>query len=166
MIFAGIVLSAAGAIVLSEVLGRGQVVYTRMLALCGAYALCSVIAGLLVARQGGGLAGFAAIGLSGVPMMAAWLGFRIHLSNSITLEMAGLLADGRARTLQELEADYDIDGHTARRMEILRESGYLATDAAAGLIDSAKGRAVLLLIRLVCGPNGPRLVAARLRPRH
>ena len=67
MIFAGIVSSAAGAIVLSEVLGRGRVVYTRMLALCGAYALCSVIAGLLVARQGGGLAGFAAIGLSGVP---------------------------------------------------------------------------------------------------
>lgn len=163
MIFASIVLSAAGAIVLSETLGRGQVVYTRMLGLCGSYALCCAAAGFLATRQGGGLAEFTAIGLSGVPIMAAWLGFRIHLSNSITLEMAGLLADGRPRTVPELAADYDVDGHIARRVEILREGGYLASDAEARVIDSPKSRATLLIIRVLCGPDGPPAVAAHLR---
>ena len=165
MIFASILLSAAAAIVLSETLGRGQVVYTRMLALVGFYMLCCSAAGYAVARQGSGLAAFGAIVLSGVPIMAAWLGFRIHLSNSITLEMAELLSDGRARTVVEIEEDYDVNGHIARRVEILRKGGYLAADADAGMIDSIKSRAVLALIRVLCGPHGPRSVAEYLRRR-
>lgn len=165
MILASILLSAAGAIVLSEMLGRGQVVYTRMLGLCGSYLICCSAAGYLSARQGGGIAEFAAIVFSGVPLMAAWLGFRIHLSNSITLEMAELLSDGRRRTVREIAEDYDVDGHTARRVEILRDGGYLAHDAEASVIDSAKSRAILLVIRILCGPDGPRSVAAHVRRR-
>jgi len=165
MIFAGTVLSATGAIVLSETLGRGKVVYTRMLALVGFYMLCCTVAGYVAMLRGGGLAEFGTIVLSGVPLMAAWLGFRIHLSNSITLEMAELLADQRPRILQEIADDYDVDGHITRRVEILRQGGYLAADADARLIDSPKSRAILLLIRILCGPRGPRSVAEHLQRR-
>ena len=162
MILFSILGSAGTAIILSEILGRGQVVYTRMLALVGCYLVCCAAAGYAVTRQGGGLAEFAVIVMSGVPVMAAWLGFRIHLSNSITLEMAELLSDGRPRTLRQIAEDYDVDGHIARRVDILRQGGYLAADTDARIIDSVKSRAVLLLIRALCGPHGPRSVAASL----
>ena len=165
MIFASILLSAGAAIVLSETLGRGQVVYTRMLALVACYLACCAAAGYALTQQGGGLGKFAVIVISGVPVMAAWLGFRIHLSNSITLEMAELLADGRPRTLNQIAEDYDVNGHIARRVDILRKGGYLAADADAGMIDSIKSRAVLALIRVLCGPHGPRSVAEYLRRR-
>jgi hypothetical protein len=165
MIVASILVAAAGAIVLSELLGRGKVVYTRMFTLVGSYLICSGAAGWLLMRQSGDVADAAAIVLSGVPLMGAWLGFRIHLSNSITLEMATLLDDGRARTIDEIAAEYDVDGHTRTRVEILRVGGYLAADADATVTDSAKSRAILRLIRLLCGPDGPRSVAARLRGR-
>ena len=165
MIFISILLSAGGAIILSETLGRGQVVYTRLMALVGFFVACCAAAGYVVTRQGGGMAEFAAILLSGVPIMAAWLGFRIHVSNSITLEMAELIADGRPRTLDEIGAVYDVDGHTARRVDVLREGGYLAADADASVIDSPKSRAILAMIRIVCGPDGPQSVAEFLRQR-
>ncbi len=146
-------------------LGRGQVVYTRMVALVACYLACCAAAGYALTQQGGGLAEFAVIVMSGTPVMAAWLGFRIHLSNSITLEMAELLADGRPRTLQQIAEDYDVDGHATRRVDILRKGGYLAADPGAHLIDSPKSRAILLLIRALCGPDGPRSVAEYLRQR-
>jgi hypothetical protein len=105
MILASTLLSALGAIVLSETLGRGKVVYTRMLSLIASYLVCCLAAGLVMARRGGGPTDIAAVALSGVPLMAAWLGFRIHLSNSITLEMAGLFEDGRARSVEEIARD-------------------------------------------------------------
>lgn len=166
MILSCVLLSAAGAVALSELLGRGKVVYTRMLTLVGSYVLCCATAGLyLAAWQGGGLTEFAAVALSGIPLMAAWLGFRIHVSNSITLEMATLLEDGRPRTLGDIEAAYDVDGHTASRVRILQAGGYLAPDAEARLTATPKSRAVLLLIRALCGPEGPRGVASTLRRR-
>ena len=165
MILASILFSTAGAIVLSEALGGAEVVYTRLLALGGFYLLCCSAAGFVARGRGDGLAEFSVIVLSGVPIMAAWLGFRIHVSNSITLEMADLLADGRLRNLREIADDYDVDGHTARRVQILRLGGYLTADADARIIDSPRSRTVLLLIRVLCGPQGPRSVADYLRRR-
>jgi len=165
MIFASILLSAIGTIFLSETLGRGKVVYTRMTTLVGSCALCCAAAGYLVTRQGGGAAEVAAIALSCVPVMGAWLGFRIHVSNSITLELAGLLEDGRPRALREIAEDYDVNGHTARRIEILQADGYLTQDADARVTDTAKSRVILVLTRVLCGPGGPRAVADTLRRR-
>ena len=165
MILASVLLASAGAIFLSETLGHGQVVYTRLLALAGFYVLCCSAAAYVATRHGGGVAEFAAIVLSGVPIMAAWLGFRIHVSNSITLEMADLLADGRPRTLSEIADEYDVDGHTDKRVDVLRQGGYLTADAEARIIDSLKSRAILVLIRVLCGPQGPRSVAEYLRRR-
>ncbi len=165
MIFASVLVATAGAIFLSETLGHGQVVYTRLLALVGFYLLCCSGAGYVATRHGGGFAEFGAIVLSGMPIMAAWLGVRIHLSNSITLEMADLLGDGRPRTLDEIADEYDVDGHTDKRVDVLRQGGYLTADAEARITDSPKSRAILVLIRVLCGPQGPRSVAEYLRRR-
>ena len=161
MMFAAIVSAAVGAVVLSELLGRGTVVYTRLATLALAYIACCAAAtyGLVHGR----VIEFAAILLSGAPMMAAWLGFRIHVSNSITLEMAQLMADGKPRTAAALAADYGADEHTATRMAILRQAGYLRSGPDGGLEDTAKSRAILRLMRVLCGPAGPQAVAASLR---
>jgi hypothetical protein len=165
MILAAIVGATAGTIVISELLGRRRVVYTRFLGLFAAYVACCAAAAAIVLRQGGGLIDAAAIVVSVVPPMAAWLGFRIHLTNSITLEMAGLMEDGRTWTVGDLERAYDVEGHAATRVEILRAGGYLSADEDSRLIDSPRSRAVLLLMRVVCGPEGPRMVAESLRRR-
>lgn len=163
MIAAGIALASVAAIAVSEILGRGTVVYTRVLGLVASCALACAAAGAFVIWSGGGAAGAAAVALSVVPVMAAWLGFRIHLSNSITLELAELMADGRPRTLPQIEEAYDVDAHASRRVEILREGGYLSRHADASLLDTPRTRLVLLLIRVLCGPRGPRAVAEMTR---
>ena len=163
MIFAGILLSAIGAIVLSEILGRGKVVYTRMASLFSAYVIGCAAFGWLAIARGGTILDALAIALSVVPIMAAWLGFRIHISNSITLEMAGLLDDGRRRTVKEIEDLYDIDAHAAKRAEVLQAAGYFTHDAEQRLVDTPRSRLILALIRTLCGPEGPRSVVAYLK---
>lgn len=165
MMLVSIVLAGAGAVLLSELLGRGKVVYTRMASLSLAYAAACAIAGYAAIARGGTSIDVVAIYLSVVPLMAAWLGFRIHLSNSITLEMADLLFDGRPRTIGEIDALYDVDAHTKNRVEVLKTGGYLSTDADERLIDSPRTRFVVLMIRVVCGDEGPRAVAAFLKNR-
>jgi hypothetical protein len=158
MILVSVIAAAIGAIALSELLGRGKVVYTRFAGLFAAYILCCGIAGYLAGRAIDALA----IALSVVPIMAAWLGFRIHISNSITLEMAGLLEDGKTRTVREIEILYDVDGHAARRAGILKAAGYFSDDAEERLVDTPRSRVILLMIRTLCGPEGPRSVVESL----
>ena len=154
--------AAATTVVLSEVLGRGRVIYTRLITVLAVYAVVCGVAGWVAVARGGSVEAGAAITLSVAPLIAAWLGFRIHLSNSITLEVVDVLATGPARTLQQVAIAYDVDRHTARRVAILQAAGYLKPSPGAGVTDTAKTRAVLLLIRLLCGPLGPRAVASRL----
>lgn len=160
MILLLILLAAIGAVLISELLGRGKVVYTRFAGLFIAYAVACGLAGYVAVSRGGSMWDVAAIYLSVVPLMAAWLGFRIHLSNSITLEMADLLYDARPRSLAEIDALYDVDAHTASRMNVLRDGGYLAADEHADLIDTPRSRLVLRMIGVLCGDEGPRAVAA------
>jgi len=161
MILVATLSAAAFAIVVSELLGRGRVVYTRVLALILSYAGGCLLADGMVDLYGGGLFDDVAIPLSVVPFMAAWLGFRIHLSNSVTLEMASLLEQRGPQSSEELIRAYDPSGHTATRLQILREAGYFVGDNDS-LADTGKGRAVLRLIHLLCGPAGPRAVVAML----
>jgi hypothetical protein len=163
MILVATVLAATAAVALSELLGRGKVVYTRMLSLVIAYAIACAIAGWVVMRGGGGRGDAAAIALSVVPLMAAWLGFRIHLSNSVTLEMVTLLDSGPL-SAEAFVAAYDPQGHAARRIEVLRNAEYLIGDDDR-VAATTKGRAVMLLIRMLCGRDGPRAVAAMLERR-
>jgi len=165
MMFLSIVLAGAGAVLLSEVIGRGKVVYTRMASLFFTYAMACGIAGYLALQRGGTLVDLLAIYLSVVPLMAAWLGFRIHLSNSITLELADLLFDGQPRTIAEIDALYDVDAHTKTRVDVLKTGGYLSADADERLIDTPRSRVVLVMIRVLCGDEGPRAVAAFLKNR-
>lgn len=162
MIVLGTILSAAAAILLSEVAGSGKVVYTRLLSLVLAYAVSCATAAMVVMRAGGGPSGGIAIALSAIPLMAAWLGFRIHLSNSVTLEMVTLLAETGPQSADDLIRAYDPQGHTSRRLQILRDAGYLAGDDDH-VASTPKGRAVQLLIRMLCGRDGPRAVVAMLR---
>lgn len=164
MIVTGTIVTAVLAIALSEIGGRGRVVYTRMLSLVIAYAISCAGAAIAVLRAGGGLSGGVAIALSAVPLMAAWLGFRIHLSNSVTLEMVTLLDETGPQAAEELIRVYDPHGHTATRLQILRDAGYLTGDDDR-VASTAKGRALLLLIRILCGRDGPRAVVAMLRRR-
>ena len=164
MIMIGTILAALAAVVLSEVIGRGRVVYTRMLSLVLAYAISCAGAAMIVMRAGGGWQDGAAIALSAIPLMAAWLGFRIHLSNSVTLEMVTLLAETGPQSAADLIRTYDPHGHTARRLQILRDAGYLVGDDDR-VAATPKGRAVLLLIRMLCGRDGPRAVVSMLRRR-
>ena len=163
MILAAILLAGIGAILLSEILGRGKVVYTRLASLFAAYVIGCAVFGWLAIARGGTLVDAVAIALSVVPIMAAWLGFRIHISNSITLEMAGLLDDDRKRTVKEIEVLYDIDGHAARRAEILQAAGYFSNDSEQRLVDTPRSRMILVLIRTLCGPEGPRSVVESLK---
>ncbi len=164
MMVLGTIGAASLAVLLSELIGRGKVVYTRMLTLVVSYVVaCAAVTALLVFRGGSLLDGLA-IALSAVPFMAAWLGFRIHLSNSVTLEMVTLLEERGPQSTQGMIAAYDPQGHTATRMRILREAQYLVgpDDRTA---DTPKGRAVLRLMAVVCGPQGPRAVTEMLRRR-
>ena len=77
--------------------------------------------------------------------------------------MPELLADGRPRTLAEIDALYDVDGHAATRVEILRAGGYLTAEGR--ITDTPRSRAVLAMVRVLCGDEGPRAVAAFLRNR-
>ena len=164
MIFIATILAAAGAIVLSELPGRGKVVYTRMFALAGAYIVSCAIAGTVVLGAGGGRSDALAIPLTALPLMAAWLGFRIHLSNSVTLEMVTLLEQAGPLTTEQVISAYDPRGHADRRLQILRDAGYLI-GRDDRLASTSKTRAVMLLMRFVCGRGGPRAVAAMLRRR-
>ena len=165
MMFLSIVFAAAGAVLVSELLGRGKVVYTRMAGLILSYAVSCGIAGYAAIARGETIVDAAAIYFSVVPLMAAWLGFRIHLSNSITLEMADLLFDGTPRTIDDIDALYDVDAHTRNRVEVLTTGGYLTADAEMNVIDSPRSRLVLGIMRVVCGDEGPRAVAAFLKKR-
>ena len=164
MILIATILAASGAVLLSELFGRGKVIYTRLFALVIAYLAACAAAAFVVGRYGGGRSDALAIALSVIPLMAAWMGFRIHLSNSVTLEMVTLLDEQGPLSAAAMVSTYDPVGHTARRMQILRDAGYLAgvDDRVAA---TAKGRAVLLLIRILCGPGGPRAVVAMLERR-
>ena len=153
--------AAALAVVLSEIAGRGRVVYTRMVALVGSYLVSCLAMGAVAMRTGGTWVDAAAITLSAVPMMAAWLGFRIHLSNSVTLEMVTLLEGKGPQTAEQMMAAYDPHGHTATRLRILREAGYLVGPDDR-VTDGPKGQGVLRLIGVLCGPRGPRAVVAML----
>lgn len=164
MILIATILAAAAAIALSEWLGRGRVVYTRMLTLVIAYAIACGLAGWVIIRSGGGPSEAAAIALSLVPLMAAWVGLRIHLSNSVTLEMVTLLDGAGPLSAEALVAAYDPQGHAVRRIEVLRDAAYLIGDDDR-VAATTKGRAVLLLIRMLCGRDGPRAVAAMLARR-
>lgn len=161
MIVVATILAAVAAVGLSELVGSGKVVYTRLLALVIAYAVSCAGAAFVVMRAGGGLSDAVATALSAIPLMAAWLGFRIHLSNSVTLEMVTLLAAIGPQSAEDIIRAYDPHGHTARRLEILRDAGYLTGDDDR-VASTAKGRAVLLLIRVLCGRDGPRAVVAML----
>lgn len=160
-----IVSAGIGAIVLSELLGRGAVVYTRMAGLCGSYLLFCAAAGGYLLWRGGDWIEVAAVFLSVVPIMAAWLGFRIHISNSITLEMAGYFDREKPKSFDELARDYGLDEHADRRIQVLKDGGYLTDDPKAELIDTPRSRLILLIMRILCGPKGPASVAAYLERR-
>lgn len=163
MILTSVVVVAIGAIVLSECLGRGRVVYTRMTALLGSYLVVLAVAAGELLRAGSGVAECVATALSTVPLMAAWLGFRIHLSNSITLELATLLADGKARTIDQIADEYGVEGHVRRRVEILQAAGYLRSDASAAVAETATAALIMRMTRLFCGAAGPRTVPPAVR---
>jgi len=160
-----IVSAGIGAIVISELLGRGAVVYTRMAGLFGSYVVCSGAAGGYALWRGGSWFDVAAIVLSIVPIMASWLGFRIHISNSITLEMAGFFDQDTPKSYDQLARDYGLDEHADRRIQVLKDGGYLTNDAQADVIDSSKSRLILRIMRVLCGPKGPASVAAYLEGR-
>ena len=164
MILASTLIAAVLAIIVSEALGRGRVIYTRIATLTAAYGVACVLAGLLVKRFGAGISDQLAIALSVVPIMAAWLGFRIHLSNSITLEMLALLEHQGPQSTQDLVRAYDPQEHAATRLRILRDAGYLVGDDDH-VAPTAKGRVVLWLMRALCGADGPRAVVSSLERR-
>ena len=155
------VAAAVVAVALSELAGRGKVVYTRMFALVASYVVACVVMATIAIVRGGTWADGLPIALSTIPMMAAWLGFRIHLSNSVTLEMVTRLEDAGPQSADEMIRAYDPHGHTATRLRILRDAGYLVGPDDY-VSDGPKGKAVLRLIRVLCGPKGPRAVVAML----
>ena len=105
-----------------------------------------------------------AIAFSVVPIMAAWLGFRIHLrirSRSKWPPCSKMAALARCR-----KSPVSMTQRATPRCgwrSFLRQGGYLSADDEERLVDSPRSRLVLGLMRLVCGPGGPRMVADSLR---
>lgn len=151
-----VVAVSAGAIFVSEVCGRGTVVYTRMFGLFGSYVVCSGVASAFLLSQGGSLLDGVGVALSVVPVMAAWLGFRIHISNSITLELATLVSPTQRTPFRALAEEYGLETHVGRRIEVLSEGGYLTPDG--NLTDTPRARMILMVMVALCGPDGPPLV--------
>lgn len=147
---------SVGTIFASEVCGGGKVVYTRMFGLVGSYIVCSGVAGAFLLSQGGSLMDGVGVALSVVPVMAAWLGFRIHISNSITLELATFLSQAQPTPFRALVEAYGLEAHAGRRVEVLSEGGYLTSDG--NLTDTPKTRMLLTVMAMLCGPDGPSLV--------
>jgi hypothetical protein len=132
-----------------------------MFGFCGSYVVCSAAASAVLLSEGGTLLDALAVALSVVPIIAAWLGFRIHVSNSITLELATLLSPTAPTSFRTLAQEYGLEAHADRRINILSEGGYLT--AAGNLTNTPKTRMILIVIADLCGPDGPSLVAERFR---
>jgi len=165
MMLVAILATAAAIVGLSEISGRGRVIYTRVVGLAGAYVLCVAAAGTIVLWRGAAVEDALAIALSTVPVIAAWLGFRIHLTNSISLELLELLRQHEPTTAAVLERAYDAPAHAARRVDVLQQGGYLTTDLRADVVDTLKARVVLGIIAVVCGAQGPQSVVSGLERR-
>ena len=131
----------------SELAGRGRVIYGRVLGLAFSFLLFNGLALAWLARAGTSPAGLAAVFAATLPLMVAWIGLRIHLSNSITLCLLGLLAQEEGRTYEALEAAYDVKGRAAKRVAELRQAGYL--DEQGDLRSGLKPRLVFLLISVL-----------------
>jgi len=135
------------AVTLSEGLGRGRVLYVRLLGLAASYIASAAFALAAMPLPGGeGPAYAAAVFLSGLPFLGAWFGFRVHLSNSITLKLTSLLETERGKTYLQILEEYDPAGRIEARLENLRMAGLLSSGSDPGLADHRKAR---LLHRLI-----------------
>ena len=87
-----------------------------------------------------------------VMLQSEHLQFRRSFRRFVEQRLAPLAAKG------EKEKRFPLEVYSA-----LREGGYLSREGDARLLDTPRTRLVLLLIRVLCGPGGPRAVAEMTR---
>ena len=84
--------------------------------------------------------------LSNIPLTVAWFGFRVHLSNSITLTLINLIDKNSLSKASLLEL-YDVKAHLRNRVEELSKGGYL--DENGFLTQTKKSKYVVSLIKFL-----------------
>ena len=140
-------------ILFSELMGRGKVLYTRLFMLSVILVLVST--GLLYyvsTKEPLSIEYAISIFISVIPILAAWFGLRVHLSNSITLNLLTLL-ENKTLSREKIEQIYDPVDHAGKRVEELRAGGYLSDDPNAGLTNDVKSRFVYKSIIFLRGSN-------------
>jgi hypothetical protein len=137
-------------ILTSELLGKGRVLYVRLFSLLLSYVFSAmVVLALAKALSPISYRELIEIALSTLPLLCAWFGFRVHLSNSITLHLLTKLDGSARKSFAQLAAEYDINSHVARRIEELKAGKYLDGTPEEGLTQSLRTTYVVLLIRFL-----------------
>lgn len=144
-------LAATIGVVVSEVIGRGRVLYGRLFLLVGVTVAAWATLRLLGRPRspemwvGSLLIDAVSIGAA----LLAWFGFRVHLSNSITLNLLTMLED--SPTPDQLEGRYGIASQTRKRVAVLQDSGYLDRTPEQMLVINPKSRLVLAILKIARG---------------
>jgi len=84
--------------------------------------------------------------LSNIPLIVAWFGFRVHLSNSITLVLLSLIGNNSLSKTKLYEM-YNVPDHIKSRVAELSKGGYL--DNHGFLTQDKKSKLVLLMINFL-----------------
>lgn len=144
-------------IVVSEILGRGKVLYARLgILLLVTHA--SLVGIWFYSLKNGALplpldsmysAYLACLVIHLISILAgliAWFGIRTHLSNSITLNLLSTLAKQKTMNRNALVTQYNVEERICRRVEALQLAGYLDTSTSASTIYNQKSKWILKLL--------------------
>lgn len=130
---------------ISEILSFDRVFYTRLVLF---FLILSTVNIVIITRNLIELPQSLIIGfiLSNIPLTVAWFGFRVHLSNSITLTLINLIDKNSLSKASLLEL-YDVKAHLRNRVEELSKGGYL--DENGFLTQTKKSKYVVSLIKFL-----------------
>lgn len=132
-------------ILISELFSFGRVFYTRLLLFIIILFSLNII---LINQNIIDLPSSLLLGyfLSNIPIIVAWFGFRVHLSNSITLVLLSIIGNNSLSKAKLYEM-YNVPDHIKTRVTELSKGGYL--DKQGFLTQNKKSKLVLLMINFL-----------------
>lgn len=140
-------------IILSELTSRGKILYTRFINLAVLYMVSTIVILALVSESiNFSIWDYFTLSISPIPIILAWIGLRIHLSNSVSLNLLSLLEEG-SKSYNQLKEDYNVKKRISDRVDELKTGNYISSDDDEYLVNNLKSKLVLALIRFL-RPSG------------
>lgn len=141
-------------ITISELTGRGKILYTRFVNLVIIYIMITIMILVIVSDYiSFSIWDYFTLFLSPTPIILAWIGLRIHLSNSVSLNLLSLLEDG-GKSYKQIEKDYNAIKRISDRVNNLKAGNYISSDKDENLENNIKSKLVLTLIRFFRASDG------------